>query len=82
MSLGNVIDFILHLWMGAWVQTKYKESFALRIVFTLQQNVFMYAKWFHKILNEFTCPSEWDLVGMQWMWWSNEWGLLNCTNIL
>jgi hypothetical protein len=29
---------------------------------TLQQKVSLYAKWFHWILNECTCPSEWDLV--------------------
>jgi hypothetical protein len=30
----------------------------------LQQNVSLYAKWFHKILSVSTSPSEWNLVGM------------------
>jgi hypothetical protein len=30
----------------------------------LQQNMSLYAKWFHKILSEFISPNEWDLVGV------------------
>jgi len=48
---------------------------------TLQQKVSLYAEWFHWILKEFTSYSEWGLVKKQWIHWSSEWGLVNCTHI-
>jgi len=39
-------------------------------------------KWFHWILNEFIGYSERRLVGKEWIHWSNEWRLVNCTHIL
>jgi len=48
----------------------------------LQQNVSMYTKWFHWILNEFMDPNEHDLMGMQWIHWFTNDGLVNWIHIL
>jgi hypothetical protein len=48
----------------------------------LQQKVSLYAKWFHWILNEFIGCNEQGLVKNQWIHWSDEQRLMNCTHIL
>jgi hypothetical protein len=54
----------------------------LKNQYTLQQNVSLYTKWLHWILNELIGPNEQDLMGMQWIHWFSELGLMNCTHIL
>jgi hypothetical protein len=49
---------------------------------SLQQKVSMYTKWFHWILSEFIGCSEWGVVKKQWIHWSSEQKLVNCTHIL
>jgi hypothetical protein len=48
---------------------------------TLQQKLSLYTKWFHWIFSDFTGCSEWGLVKKQWIHWSSERGLVNCTHI-
>jgi hypothetical protein len=48
----------------------------------LQQKMFMYIKWFQWILSEFIDRSEQDLARIEWIHWSTEWGLMNCTHII
>jgi hypothetical protein len=44
------------MWMGFIYQNCYEKKISL------QQNVFLYAKWFHWILSEFTSHSEQDFM--------------------
>jgi hypothetical protein len=48
---------------------------------SLQQNVSMYTKWFHWILNEFIGLSEQNLMRMYWIHYSSE-RIVNCIYIL
>jgi hypothetical protein len=51
-------------------------------IYSLQQKVSLYAKWFYQMLSEFIGHSEHDLVGNKWIHWFSEQGLIKYTHIL
>jgi len=59
---------IFHIWKAHSeldIITQYASNVNSLIQFpsSLQQNVSLYTKWFHWMLNEFISHSEWDLMG-------------------